>query len=103
MRKPILFFTGLTFAALAFGQIGTSTLLTSFGKAINDAKAVTSNYTFQTISKGGKEDYSITLKKPNMVRIETPKQILVADGKELTTYDKAENTFLQADRKRRAS
>ncbi len=94
MRKPILFITGLTFAALAFGQIGTSTLLTSFGKAINDAKTVTSSYTFQTISKGGKEDYlSVALKKPNMVRIETPKQIVVADGKEITTYDKAENTF----------
>ena len=95
MRKPILFLVGTTVAALAVAQVSTSTLLSSFGKAINDAKSVQSDYTFQTIHAGGADEYSVTLKKPNMVRVETPNQLVVADGKEITTYDKTEKTYFK--------
>jgi len=95
MRKPILFFAGTAVAAIALAQVSTSSLLTSFSKAINDAKSVQSNYTVQTINAGGAESYSVTLKKPNLARIETPTQVVVADGKDITTYDKAEKTYFK--------
>jgi thiol:disulfide interchange protein DsbD len=95
MRKPILFFAGSAVAALAIAQVSPSSLLTSFGKAINDAKTVSSDFTFQTLTKGGPEAFAITLKKPNLVRIETPTQTIVADGKEITTYDKSEKTYFK--------
>ena len=95
MRKPILFLIGTSAAAIALAQVNNTSLLTSFGKAINDAKTVSSTYTFQTISAGGPENYSITLKKPNFARIETPTKIYVADGKDVTTYDKGDNTYFK--------
>jgi len=95
MRRPIIFIAGTALAAYAVAQVGSSTLLTSFGKAINDAKTVTSNYTIQTITKGGPEAYTIALKKPNLIRIDTPTQTVVADGKEVTTYDKADKTYFK--------
>jgi len=95
MRRPLIFLAGVSLAALAMAQVGTSSLLSSFGKAINDAKTVSSSYTFQTITKGGPEQYTISLKKPNLVRIETPNQTVVADGKEIITYDKTEKTYFK--------
>jgi len=93
MRRPMIIIAGGALAAIALAQSGASSLLTSFGKAINDAKTVSSSYTFQTISKGGAEQYAITLKKPNLFRIDTPTQTIVADGKEVTTYDKSDKTY----------
>ena len=95
MHKPLLFLAGSTLAAVAIAQVGSSTLLTNFGKAMNDAKTVKADYTFQTIHAGGADAYSVTLKKPNLVRIETPSQILVADGKEITTFDKGDKTYFK--------
>src|SRR5476649_866783 len=93
MRSPIFFIAGSALAAAALAQSGAGNLLSSFGKAINDAKTVSSSYTFQTISKGGAEQYAITLKKPNLFRIDTPSQTIVADGKDVTTYDKTDKTY----------
>jgi len=95
MRKPILFIVGISVAAIAFAQVSNSSQLSSFGKAINDAKTVSSTYTFQTISAGGADNYSITLKKPNMARIDTPTKLFIADGKEVLTYDKQDNTYFK--------
>ena len=95
MRKPILFAAGLSFAALALAQVNSSPLLASFGKAMSDAKTVSSTYTFQTINSGGADEYSISLKKPNLVRIDTPSKLYVANGKELVTYDKADKTYFR--------
>jgi thiol-disulfide isomerase/thioredoxin len=95
MQKPILFLAGSALAAIALAQSGSSTLLDSFGKAINDAKTVTSTYTFQTIHSGAADSYSITLKKPNLLRLESPTKLYVADGKEIVTYDKEEKTYFR--------
>lgn len=95
MRRPTIFIAGGALVAIAFAQGGAGTLLSSFGKAINEAKTVSSTYTFQTVSKGGPETYAIALKKPNLLRIETPSQTIVGDGKEITTYDKVEKTFFK--------
>lgn len=95
MRTPLILLVAATVTALALAQGTSSTLLAGFGKAINDAKTVSSTYTFQTVSKSGPEDYSVTLKKPNLVHIETPTQTVVADGKDITTYDKKEKTYFK--------
>ncbi len=95
MRRPIFLIAGIAAFAVAYAQVSTSALLTSFSKAINDAKTVKSDYTFQTIHAGGAEDYSVILKKPNLVRVETPSQLVIADGKDITTYDKAEKTYFK--------
>jgi len=82
------------FAVLAFAQTTGSSLLANFGKALFEAKTVRSSYTIQTVGSTS-EAYSVALKKPNLARVETPTQIVVADGKVLTTYTKAENTFFK--------
>jgi len=92
MRRNLFLFVGIAAAALAFAKVSNSTLLTDFGKAINDAKSVQTEYTFQTIGKSS-DPYSVILQKPNMFRIETPSQLVVGDGKQVTTYDKEEKTY----------
>lgn len=41
----------------------------------------------------GSQKYSIVLAKPNLARIETANELIVADGKDITTYVKAKNYY----------
>ncbi|AIE87869.1 thioredoxin family protein [Fimbriimonas ginsengisoli] len=81
-------------AAVAAAQTSGTSLLASFGKALNEAKSVRSTYTAQTVGSGA-ETYTIALKKPNLARIETPAGTIVADGKQVTTYTKEDNTYFK--------
>lgn len=91
MRKTlgILMLAGLSaLATPAFAPSG----LADFSKALQDAKTLKANYTVQAIG-GARDRYTVELQKPNLLHIETPTQILVSDGKNLTTYDKADGVF----------
>jgi len=81
-------------AAIAAAQTAGNSLLNSYGKALNDAKSVRSTYTVQTIGSAP-DTYTIALKKPNLARVETPAGTVVADGKTVTTYTKADNTYFK--------
>lgn len=78
--------------AVAVGQVSGGSVLSSFAKTLNSAKTVTSDYTVQIIGNAS-DTYSITLEKPNHARIDTPTQLVVADGKDITTYDKSAKTY----------
>jgi len=94
MRKTLGFALVAALAAVAVAQTTSGNLLSDFGKTLNDAKTVTSTFTAQTIGSGA-DDYSIALKKPNLARIDTPKELIVADGKTVTVLNKAENTYFK--------
>jgi len=94
MRKTLGFLALVAVTAVAFAQTNGSSLVANFVKSLNDAKSVSSNYSVQTIGSAS-ENYSLTLKKPNLARLETPTQIVVADGKEITTYDKVAKTYFK--------
>ena len=95
MRRTIglLALAGIVAAAIAQGP--GATLLNSFAQKLNSADTVSSTYTIQVIGTGGPEDYSVSLKKPNLARIDMPTQLIVADGKQIITYDKAEKTYVK--------
>lgn len=91
MRKPLgfLVLAGLTAAATAhLLSVG----LIDFSKALQGAQTLKANYTVQTI--GGTADrYTVELKKPNLLHVETPTQVFVSDGKNLTTLEKADGVY----------
>jgi outer membrane lipoprotein-sorting protein len=78
--------------AVAMAQVNGAAVLSNFAKALNSAKTVSSDYTVQIIGNAA-DDYSITFEKPNKARIDTPTQLVIADGNEITTYDKLAKTY----------
>lgn len=80
-----------TAALLAFGQRGTD-LIANYIKTLGEGKTLSVNYTLQRIG-GVSKAYTVEFAKPNKVRIDAPGQLIVADGKNITTLDKAQNTY----------
>ncbi len=93
MRK-ISIAAGLAVIALAVAQSSGSSLLDNFNKALNGAKTLSATYKVTPIG-GVARDVKVDLAKPNMARIDTPTELVVADGKTITTYDKAEKTYFK--------
>ena len=91
MQKSLGLLALAGMAALAAARLGPS-MLGDYAKALQEAKTLKANYTVSTIG-GASERFSIELKKPNMLRVETPTQVLVSDGKDLTTLDKADGVY----------
>ncbi len=81
--------------AFAVAQVSGTGLLSNFAKSINAASSLSATYTVTAIGQGGAEAYGIDLKKPNMARIDTPTQLIVADGKTVYTLDKKENSYFK--------
>lgn len=94
MRRTLGFAALAALAAVAVAQTSGSNLLSTFGKTLNDAKTVQSTFTIQTIG-GSPDEYTVTLKKPNMMRIDTPSALYVGDGKTLVTLTKSDNTYFK--------
>ncbi len=72
--------------------IASATGYDNFVKALHEAKSLKTSYTLQLIGEAP-SSYSLDLKKPNLARIETPKQIITADGKTITHFDKSAKTY----------
>jgi outer membrane lipoprotein-sorting protein len=79
-------------AVVAIAARSENLLLAGFASAINGAKTLKTDYLVQEIG-GVREDYSVTLKKPNFAKIDTPTQLIVANGLDVVTYDKQEKTY----------
>jgi outer membrane lipoprotein-sorting protein len=92
MRRTLglLALGGIVAVAVAQGSGGS--LLQSFAKALNSASSLSSTYTVQVIGSAP-DSYSVSLKKPNLARIDSPQYLVVADGKNITRLDKASKTY----------
>jgi outer membrane lipoprotein-sorting protein len=91
MRKIAAILSIATVAVLAFAAQGGG-LLESFVRALNNAETLSATYTVVAIG-GTAEAYQVDLAKPNQARIDTPRELIIADGKTITTYDKANKTY----------
>ncbi len=79
-------------AAVALAQVNAASLLGGFAKAMKEANTLDGNFTVQALG-GAKVDYTVSLKKPNLARIETPTQVWIADGKNITVFNKGDKTY----------
>jgi outer membrane lipoprotein-sorting protein len=77
---------------LAFAHVRSSEALDGYAKALNGAKSLSAGYTVQVIG-GAVDEYKLDLAKPNKARIDTPTQLIIADGTTITTYDKGDKTY----------
>lgn len=92
MRRLIAFGAVAGLAAFVLAQVSGTDMLAGFAKALNSAKSLSTTYTVQRIG-GGSANYSLNLSKPNKARIDTPTQLVVADGTNITTLDKKDNSY----------
>jgi len=78
--------------ALAAPQAGG--VLPAHVKALTAADQLSATYRVTKVG-GAAEKYTVQLTRPNKARIESPTQILVADGSNVTIYMKADKTFFK--------
>lgn len=97
MKKRIMYL-GVAFvaAAIAVAARPAADLLNGHAQALNTAKSLQVEFSLMKLG-GAPVSYKLSYAKPNMARIETPTQILVADGSKITVYDKAANTYYKKD------
>lgn len=74
-------------ALLFGGQANTSSGFTKWQSALNSKDSISAKVTIQTVG-GTSNSYSIDLKKPNIARIDTDSELVIADGTNITTLDK---------------
>lgn len=78
-------------AVLALAQ-GGSQLLSGHNKALSEAQSLKATYTLM-VQGGVASQYTIDFSKPNLARIDTPAELIVADGSMVTRYDKKTKTY----------
>lgn len=71
-----------------------SDLIANLNKTLSGAKSLNATYTVQLVG-GSPSEYSVSLSKPNMARIDTPTQLTVADGTNITVLDKQANSYFK--------
>jgi len=94
MRRASLCALLLFSAAYAGAQNTGVQLLEKFTTALNSAKTLTVTYTVQPIG-GSSTAYKLELAKPNLAKIDSPMQLIVADGANIVTYDKTKKTYFK--------
>lgn len=84
----------IALSAVVYAQ-GGSTALSNYTTTLNKATALSVDFT----TRNGDEApvaYNVVLQKPNQARIDTPDKLIVADGKNITTFYKARNNYIVA-------
>jgi outer membrane lipoprotein-sorting protein len=94
MRRLIAIGAIGALGAFVLAQVSGSDMLNSFAKSLNGAKSMSATLTVQQIG-GSSTTYKVDLAKPNKARVETPTQLVVADGNTITTYDKGDNSYFK--------
>lgn len=94
MRRAFVLFTGAALVAVLFAQGQGSQLLANFQKALTDAKSLSANYKVMPVS-GAPSEVTLELAKPNMAKIDTATELIIADGETITTYNKAEKAYFK--------
>lgn len=93
MKLLILFGLAGVLGALFAAQSADS-LLEKHTKQLQAAATLTAAYTIQSLP-GAPADYKLEFGKPAKFRLETPKEIVVADGTTVSDYKKDDNTYSQ--------
>lgn len=91
MKKWFIGVAVLVAAGAVVAQTGNA-LLNTFAKTLRDAEGLNVSYTVTKLG-GSSEAYTVNLAKPNMARIESASQTIIADGTKVTFYDKKSNSF----------
>jgi outer membrane lipoprotein-sorting protein len=94
MRRIIAFIAAGALAVAVFAQVRGTDVLATFAKALNSAQSLSSTYTVGPVADI-KASITVDLAKPNMARIDRDSQLIVADGKNITTYDKKAKTYFK--------
>ncbi len=99
MKRIHIIATLTAVMAVSYAQTGATNsagkaIITSLGASLTSAKTMAGSYIVQDIG-GAQRTYSIALQKPNLARVETPDMLYVADGKNLTIYDKGDQSFVK--------
>ncbi len=95
MYKKITLATAAVGAVVALAVV-ESPALTPFVQALNGAQSLNAEYIVSQVG-GTTQRYSIQMAKPDQLRLDTPSQTIVADGKQITFYDKGQNGFYKVD------
>jgi outer membrane lipoprotein-sorting protein len=94
MRRLIAIGAIAGLAVWVLAQVSGTDMLNNFAKSLNSAKGLSATYTVQRIG-GTASTYKVDLAKPNKARIDTPSQLIVADGTNITTYDKNDKSYFK--------
>ena len=94
MRRASLCALLLLSAAYAGAQNTGVQLLEKFTTALNSAKTLTVSYSVQLIG-GAATNYQLEMAKPNMAKLDSPTELIVADGSNIVTYDKTKKTYFK--------
>ena len=96
MKRKFAWTAGIVaIVSLALAQGSGTSVLQSFVKSLNEAPALSVDYTTQLVG-GSPTEFSVDLQKPNKARIESPTQLIVADGNNITTLDRNANSYFKA-------
>lgn len=79
---------------VAQGASSGAAVLGNFSKALNGAEGLSVTYTLTKLG-GSPETYTVNLGKPDLARFESSSQIIVADGKTITFYDRKSNSYFK--------
>jgi len=92
MNRTLACLFTLAAVASAYSQgTGAKVYETSI-KALNEASSLKVAFTSQILG-GAPANYAIEFAKPNKARIETPSQVIYADGATVVTFNKAQKTY----------
>lgn len=80
------------FLGIAFLFATSASSLQGYVDTLNAAKSLKADYTVNVIG-GAKKTFSVELSKPNMARIDKQNELIIADGKDILTYDKKAMTY----------
>jgi outer membrane lipoprotein-sorting protein len=94
MRRLIAIGATAGLAVWVLAQVSGTDMLAGFAKSLNGAKSLSATYAVQRIG-GTSVTYKVDLAKPNKARIDTPSQLVVADGTTITTYDKNDKSYFK--------
>lgn len=92
MRKYLWIVLSAALAAFVYAQISAGQVLSNYAAALQAAKSLKVSLTVQKMD-GAPVSYEMELAKPNLARIDTPSELIVADGENITRYSKGEKTY----------
>jgi len=92
MNKPVATLCTIVGATFALAASSISPDLEGFATAIHSAQSLRASYQYIEVN-GLRTRYDVALKKPNLVRLDEPKQLIVADGKNIVTFNKQDKTY----------
>jgi thiol-disulfide isomerase/thioredoxin len=82
----------LSILASSSNHAGTSSTFKTWQENLASKTSLSAKVSVQEVG-GGQTNYTITLKKPNSLRVDKTDELIVGDGKEITVFNKKDNTF----------